>query len=326
MKLKLTDRLNYIFINAVCLPLSVLPLKVLYIFSDFLAWLAGSVVRYRRRVVRQNLSSSFPDKDEKELRRIEKGFYQFLCDYFFETIKLRTMSDSYMRRHFTVENAEFVDRALAEGRSVTCYVGHYCNWEWASSLPLYFTPGSTCAQIYHPLYNKGADLFFYKLRTRFHAHNLPMKESFQQLIRWKRAGIPSVTGYIADQAPKFSGIHLFLDFLNHDTGVYTGPERIARILDSDVVYFRMSRPERGRYNLEIVPIAYGGSEERPGSTLPLLKDMETFEPTRSYFALLQDDIERAPQYWLWSHRRWKRSRAQFMEYLGDKAEAQLRHL
>lgn len=311
--MKFTEKLTYITLTTLCGALSLLPLRVLYIFSDFLAWLAHSVVKYRVKVVRENLASAFPEKNEQERRRIEKEFYRFLGDYFFETVKLFSMSDKFIRRHLKIEGIEKIDQAMAEGRNVSLYLGHYCNWEWVSSIPLHLSGHGKAAQIYHPLENRGSDEFFKRLRTRFHAENIPMNDILPTLIKWKREGIPSVTGYIADQAPSLN-VHLFVDFLNHETNAYTGPERISRFLNAEVFYLHISRPKRGYYTAKLISIT------------DKIKEMPTFEPSKIYFKLLEENIREAPQYWLWSHRRWKRTRRMFDEYFGDKATEQLSHL
>lgn len=141
--------------------------RISYFFSDILAWLACDVVRYRRGVVRENLRTSFPEKSDKELRRIEKGFYRFLGDYFVETLRLGAMTEKNMRKRLRVEGIEEVNDAVARGQSVSIYLGHYCNWEWVSSLPLHIDPKARCAQIYHPLNNRFFDRIFFKLRTPF---------------------------------------------------------------------------------------------------------------------------------------------------------------
>ena len=293
--------------------ISLLPFRMLYIFSDVLAWLACDVIRYRRSVVRRNLAASFPEKQEKDIRKIEKRFYRFLCDYFIETVKLASMSPDKMRRHLKVENIEEINEAVRQGQSVSIYLGHYCNWEWVSSLPLHIDPAAKCAQIYHPLENKTFDRLLYRLRTRFDANNIPMKDILPTLITWKKENVPSVTGYIADQAPGLN-IHLFVDFLNHETGAYTGPERISKFLGAKAVYGHMSRPKRGYYTLRFIPISENVKKEN------------IFVTTRKYFTLLQDNIRETPQYWLWSHNRWKRSRELFNQYHGDKAADMLTHL
>lgn len=293
--------------------LSYLPFRFLYLFSDILAFLAYHVVKYRRKVVMQNLRNSFPEKSEKELNAIAKKFYRFLGDYIIETVKLASMSEKTMRRRMKVENIELINNAVEQGQSVSIYLGHYCNWEWVSSLPLHISPKAKCAQIYHPLENKTFDRILYKIRTHFDANNVAMADILPTLIKWKKEGIPSVTGYIADQAPGFN-IHLFVDFLHQETGVYTGPERISKFLDARTVYAHLSRPKRGYYILRFVNICDNAKKE------PI------FETSRKYFSMLEKNIEESPQYWLWSHRRWKRTRAQFNEIHGDRAAEMLSHL
>jgi KDO2-lipid IV(A) lauroyltransferase len=230
-----------------------------------------------------------------------------------ETVKLASFSEEEMKRRLIVKNPELINDTMSAGRNVVLYLGHYCNWEWVSSLPLSFNKDAVCCQVYHPLHNAGMDRYFYKLRTRFHANNIAMDDIMRRLIEYKRAGKCTVTGFIADQAPGLN-VHLWLDFLNHETGVYTGPERIARFLDANCFYTRMERPKRGYYTLEFIPVC-----EFP-------KKEAQFDITRKYFKLLEQNISDHPQYWLWSHRRWKRSRADFDAYWGADASRQLSHL
>ncbi|MDE6338974.1 MAG: lysophospholipid acyltransferase family protein [Muribaculaceae bacterium] len=293
--------------------ISFLPFRVLYALSDLLAWLAYDVVKYRRKVVADNLRSSFQEKSEEELRKISRRFYRFLCDYIVETVKLASMNEKTMRKRLRVENIEEINEAVRNGQSVTLYLGHYCNWEWISSLPLHIDKCAQCAQVYHPLQNRAFDRLLFKLRTRFRANNIPMADIMQTLIRWKREGVPSVTGYIADQSPSLN-VHLFVDFLNHDTPVFTGPERISKFLGAKAVYAHISRPKRGYYVLRFIPVSENAKKE------------EVFATSRKYFRLLEENIKEHPQYWLWSHRRWKRTREQFYQYHGEHAEEMLTHL
>lgn len=303
------DNLLYRFFYII----SLLPFGFLYLIADMIAWLAGDIIRYRRRVVYDNIRSSFPQMSEKEVKKTVRDFYHFLADYFVETIKLLSISPEEMKQRMIIENPELPNEILKQNRSIVLYLGHYCNWEWVSSLPLSLPSDVEAAQIYHPLENATFDRFFYKLRTRFGARNVAMDDTLRTLLGWKRDGITSITGFIADQAPGMN-IHLFLDFLNHDTGVYTGPERIARKLNAAVLYADISRPRRGYYNLKFLSIC------------DQAKEMPTFEITRKYFSLLQDTILRQPAFWLWSHRRWKRSRELFLQVHGEKATEMLSHL
>lgn len=308
------DKINYHLLYSLFYVLSLFPLRGLYLLSDILAWLAHSVVRYRRGVVRSNLMSAFPEKDISEIKKIEKGFYRFLGDYFVETVKLTTMSERQMRRRLEVIGAEEINATMKNGKSCTLLLGHYCNWEWVSSLPIHFNKDATCVQIYHPLENKGANEAFLRLRNHFGATSVSMDETLPFLIKCKKEGRPTVTGYIADQAPLFNSIHLWVDFLNHETPVFTGPERISKFLKAEVFYVDIKRPRRGYYTLHFRRMTSDASTSRD------------FEVTRHYYALLQDSIEHAPQYWLWSHKRWKRTREEFNRLFGDKADDRLQHL
>ena len=284
-----------------------LPLRVLYCVSDVVAFLAGDVVGYRRRVIRQNLSSCFPEKDVKELRRIERRFYRFLGDYFVETLRLGRMSREEIIRRMRFEGTEEVDRCLSQGKNVTLYLGHYCNWEWMSSIPLHIKADAYCGQIYHPLENEAADKAFLKIRGHFGATSIKMSETLPTLMRWRREGKPSIIGYIADQVPNFDGMHYFADFLNHkETAAFTGPERLSRMLDSTVFYCDMTRPRRGEYVCRYVRMT-----DHPG-------ELPQFELTQRYYDLLAETIRRNPPYWLWSHRRWKRTKEHFFIIFGEE--------
>lgn len=278
--------------------LGALPWSALRGLSSGLAWLAYRVVRYRIKICTDNISSSFPEMTPDEVKKTAKGFYQFLADYFLETLKMGAMSADEMRERMKFENIEEVNDDIRAGRNVSIFLGHFCNWEWVSSMPLWLdlTSGAVPCQIYHPLSNAAADQVFGKLRTRFGATNLPMATSAKTLLEMQLRGVPSVTGYIADQTPRRLAIHHWLWFLNHDTAVFTGGEKISRKIHASAYYLDMSRPERGKYVGKFVKISDDVSSEKPNAV------------TERYFALLETSIRRQPSLWLWTHRRWRTQR------------------
>lgn len=292
--------------------MSKVPLRLNYALGSFATWTLHSVARYRRKVVESNISSSFPEKTPDEIRRITRDFYRFLGDYFVETIAMATMSRDEMRRRMRFENVEEVDAMLAEGRDVSLMLGHYCNWEWCSSIPLHMTSPCRAMQIYHPLSNKDADKAFRMLRGRFGATSVAMADTLRAIVATRRDGIPGITGYIADQAPLYESIRLFVDFLNHDTPVLTGAEKISRRIGAAMFYCDMRRERRGHYVCRFVAMTPDASKEAP------------FAMTRLYWQLLEQSIRRQPELWLWSHRRWKRTREEMFRLLGE--EAALRNL
>ena len=279
--------------------LSLLPLSVLYVLSDILFVLAYYVLRYRKRLVRKNLMDSFPEKKKSEIIKIEKGFYLFLCDYIVESMKLLTMSKKNLQRRMVFKGTETVDEIIADGQSCAIYLGHYCNWEWITSLPLYVTKDAQCGQIYHPLENKDFDRLFLRLRERMGAVCIPMAETLRRIVEFKKKGKQVVVGYISDQVPYWNNIHYWTNFLHHDTPVLTGTERIAKSANHAVFYMDVKCVRRGYYECEFKLIT-----REP-------KKYKDFELTEIYFRELEKTIQRDPKYWLWSHNRWKRTREEF---------------
>lgn len=289
--------LTYYLSFALWFIISLLPLWVFYRLSDGLYYLVYHVVRYRRRVVYANLRSSFPEKSEAEIERIAKDFYSFFCDYIVETIKFFSMGEKNIRKRMKFEGLGQVKEDFANGRSVSVYLGHYCNWEWISSLGLHLD--EQCGQIYHPLENATLDRLFLYMRGRFKAQSIKMDDTFLTILKWKKEGRKNIVGYIADQVPGYNNIHYWADFLHHDTPVFTGAERISKIMDTAVYYIDVERPRRGYYTARFIKIADS------------LNEHPVFFATEQYFRLLEKNIQRAPQYWLWSHKRWKRTREEF---------------
>lgn len=280
--------------------LSLLPLGVLYVLSDFEYLLVYRLIGYRRKIVRRNLTTSFPEKSEAELRKIEREFYRWFCDYFFEAVKLLTISDAELRRRFQVYGSEEVEARFQRGQNVAAILGHYCNWEWLSCVGIALPPERVMGLIYHPLYNKAFDNLFRRIRS--HEKNgvpIPKHEILRYLVDYKRKGIMSIFGYISDQGPKWENIHLWLPFLHHDTPVFTGGEKIMRKMNDAVFYVEMARPRRGYYT----------------ATYRLITDdpaaLPEYEVTRRFFEMLEDTIRRDPRYYLWTHNRWKRTREEF---------------
>ena len=292
-------RLFYYVIYSLWFLLSLLPLRVHYMLSDLLYLIIYKLIHYRIGVVRKNIQESFPEKDEDELLAIERGFYHWFCDYLAESIKLLTMSRSQMRRRMVFKETEVVNEVVRSGQSCAVYLGHYCNWEWITSLPLWVTPEAQCGQIYHVLENQEFDKLFLKLRQRWGAVCIPMAEPLRRMIQYRQANQPVVIGYIGDQVPFWNNIHHWCQFLNHDTPVLTGTERLARQTGHAAFYLDVRRLRRGYYEAEFKLIT-----REP-------KQLAEFELTDIYFRMLEESIRRDPACYLWSHNRWKRTREEF---------------
>lgn len=281
--------------------LSLLPFRILYGMADIGYVLLYYIIRYRRGVVRKNLVTAFPEKSIDDIKTIERKFYHWFCDYFLEAIKLLSISEKELRRRFTIINSEEVEQCFQEGQDVAAILGHYCNWEWLSCVGMNLPPERETGLIYHPLRNKTFDYLFRKLRSHErNSHVIPKKDILRYVVTKKREGVRNICGYISDQGPKWTNIHLWLPFLNHEyTPVFTGGERIMRKMNNAVFYVEMSRPKRGYYTATYKLIT------REPNTLP------ADDITRRFFCLLEETIRQEPAFYLWSHNRWKRTKEEF---------------
>lgn len=295
-------KLSYYLIFPLWHVFSLLPLRVLYCLSDMIYYPVYHIFGYRRRVVHKNLTESFPDKSPEEIGVIERKFYRYFCDYLMETVKYFSISEREIRRRMTFEGVDEMNRYLAEGKSSVLYMGHYCNWEWVSSLPLYVTKGDDTVRghIYHRLENDTFDRLFYRMRYRFESQNIEMHDAIRYLVRCKRQDKKFVIGFISDQAPNWDNINMWTDFLNHKTSFFVGAESLAKLFDAAVFYVDVRRVRRGYYHAKFVKMT-----DRP-------KDYANYELTSEYARLLAQSIMAAPEYWLWSHNRWKRTYEEFV--------------
>lgn len=252
------------------------------------------VIGYRKKVVMENLRNSFPDKSEKEIKRIGKDFYHYLCDLFLETFKTLTISKTTMLKHFYFAPGaqEVFDKLADEKKSVVLVMGHLGNWEWAGN-----TFSLLCKHqlyvIYHPLSNKYFNKLIYDMRTRFGTGLIAMRETFREMVA-KRNEV-SATAFIADQTPSPEGAY-WTTFLNQDTPVFTGTERIAKKMEYPIVYACIKRVKRGYYQIEAEVLCMNPKETKDGE----ISEMHTRR--------LEKDIIAQPEVWLWSHRRWKHKR------------------
>lgn len=278
--------------------LALLPFWALYVISDVLFLLVFYVAKYRRKVVYSNMKNSFPSKSEKEIREVERAFYRHFCDYMVETIKLLHISDATTKRRFVMENTDILQKALDEKRQVILMLGHYGNWEYIPSITLWVDcpKEGLMGEVYRPLKNRWFDNFFLKLRSRYGTINIPKNEVLREFIKYRRDNRPVVIGFMADQTPSPANIHYWSKFLNQDTPILTGIERIAQKLDCTLVYVDVIKVKRGYYR-----IVYSEVTQNP-------KQYKEFEITELYTRLMEKTILRAPEYWLWTHKRWKHKR------------------
>ena len=278
-----------------------LPLRVLYVFSDILYVLTYHIVRYRRKMVRKNLTNSFPEKTEHEIVNIEKQFYHHFCDYFFETIKLLHISDEEMRRRMEFHGHEALGEVMKDNRSCILYLGHYGNWEWVTSVGLHLPEEMVKAQIYQLISSKSFDEIFKKIRTRFNSLNIERKETMRTIIKLRNEEQQVIYGFISDQRPPRYYDQYWTTFLNQDSLFLTGTERIARQAKYAVAYLDVQKTKRGHYKGTFSVISPDASQE-PELAI-----------TEMYVRKLEKTILRNPAYYLWSHNRWKFAKKRELE-------------
>ncbi len=291
---------NRIFYYGVVVPISLLPFPVLYFLSDVLAFLMYYVVGYRKKVVMQNLRNSFPEKSEKERIAIAKKFYHHFCDLALESLKMFTISEKDARKHVTYFDVDVVNKYFDQGKSVIVAMAHYNNWEMIAVTVDQAIKHQACA-IYKPLTNQFFDKKMLDSRQKYGIkmiHYRTVKQDFE-----KMKNVFTATHFLIDQAPSQNSTPHWMTFLNQDTGVLVGTERFAKDYDYPVVFLDVQKPKRGYYTGRYVDVT-GSPNSFPKGEL-----------TEVVTKMLEEHIKEKPEFWLWSHRRWKRTRENAKEHL-----------
>ena len=270
---------------------SALPFRVLYVLSDFNYLLMYYVGRYRRKVVRENLEKSFPEKTEAERLQIERKFYRYLSDYMLEDLKLLHMSAEDLCQRMIYKNTEQYLELTEKYGGIIVMIPHYANYEWLIGMGSVMKPGDVPVQVYKPLKDKYLNELFKQIRSRFGGYNIPKHSTAREIIKLKREGKNMVVGLITDQWP--SGDRYWTTFLGQETAFLNGAERIAKMMNFPVFYCELTKTRRGYCEAEFKLMTEAPKETVEGE----ITDMFAYE--------LEQTIRREPAYWLWSHKRWK---------------------
>jgi len=297
MELNKKQKILYRFIHSIFHIVSLMPMRLLYILSDIVYPLIYTF--YRRKVVHQQLTECFPEKTNQEIKTIEKKFYHWFCDLFVEVIKQFSMSREEMMRRMTfVDYDKAFNQLSPEQPILFMMLGHFGNWEWMASLP-YSAKGIHCSQVYHPLGNDVFDKLFLDLREQYGGECIAMRKTVRRLLQLNATHQRVICGMIADQQPRWDAIHHFSPFLHHDTAVFVGTEQVAKKINSIVYYGSVTRTGRGYYQCKAIPITLN-----PG-------ELDDFQITDRYMKLLEADIQQHPELWLWTHKRWTRTKEEW---------------
>jgi KDO2-lipid IV(A) lauroyltransferase len=274
--------------------LSVIPFRGLYLISDLMYFLLYYVFGYRRKVVRMNLTNSFPGKCATEINAIEKEFYQHFCDIAFESIKVLTISKDAVARRYRIKNIELIEKLYQEEKSIILYTAHYGNWEWLGFLPL-FMPYQAVS-FYQKLSSGYYDHFMQMTRSRFGVRCIESKQGYKNMVKFQEEHLLTMTYMVGDQSPTKSASKHWVRFLNQDTAFLMGTDRIARKLNQVVLFPSYRKLKRGVYEVEFIPIELNPSRTNSQDIID------------KYAHALENSINQSPALWLWSHRRWKLSR------------------
>ena len=269
-----------------------IPFKILYIMSEVILFFVYRIFNYRIETVQKNLKNSFPKHSLRDLIKIEKKFYRNFCDILLENLLLFTISENELKKRMVLLNPEIFDTLYNKDKGAILIGAHYNNWEWmALSLGVYAK--QDVFSVYKPLNNKTINDIMLKARERFGANIVPMASFAKTVLENKNRS--TINLMLADQSPHKSKVDYYCTFLNQDTPVYLGPEKLVNAANLEFLFVEVHRIKRGYYEMKIVPLNDKSKEEKGSMTLLHVNHLEKI-------------INDQPENWLWSHKRWKNSR------------------
>ena len=274
--------------------ISYMPFPLLYALSDCIYVIVYRLMGYRINVSNGNIKKSFPHMSDAEIKIIEKQFYRHLCDVIVETIKSFTITPKELNKRMKLLNPEVLADVYGSNRKMIAVTGHYGNWEWAA-ITLPFQSKFVAQGVYLAIKNPIINRAMIKSRSRFGIDLLEAGKIYQELENRKH--VQSITGFIADQSPSRPEKGIWLNFLNQETVVASGTERYAAMHEMAVAFGKIRKVKRGFYTLEYELVTENAAKEEAGIV------------TQKHSAILEKIIQDEPQFWLWSHKRWKHKRA-----------------
>lgn len=283
--------LAYILIYPFLWLISLLPFRLLYLFSDFVYILLFYIIGYRRKTVKENLKLTFPEKSDSELKTISKKFYHHMCDMFLEMIKSLTISRNQLNKRFIIKNPEELQHLESLNKSIVVMYGHYASYEWSFVSENYISLKGI--GIYKTIANKYFDNLVRKIRSRYNTELIDTKKAVAKISEYEKQGVKSAIAFLSDQSPKSYAKYYWTKFMNIEVPCFTGAEKIAKDLDLSVAYLKIEKVKRGYYEAELITLAENA------------RDFSDYEITDMFTRELEKQIHKDPQYYLWTHKRWK---------------------
>lgn len=269
------------------------PFWLIYLWADFFFLISYYLIGYRKKTVFLNLKNSFPEKSEEEIRQIAIRFYKHFADLVFETMKSFQLSEKTLKKRIHYKNPEVLNLLYDEGKSVALLSGHYGNWEWTASMPKILKHQLNV--IYRPIQDETFDAYMKKVRSRFGMLMIPARISLRTMLGFEKTGQLGATYYLTDQTA-LKDTEYWMTFLNQETPVFPGPEKVASRFKQAVVFMDIQKVSRGHYDVEFTKL-FGDASQTAD-----------YEITKAHVKFLEEIIRKKPEYWLWSHKRWKHTR------------------
>lgn len=274
--------------------ISMLPFKALYIFSDFIYLIVYYVIGYRKKTVRENLALALPHLSEQERLDIEKKSYRHLCDMFLEMIKTMTISKTEISKRFTFTNLNVYKKLESQEKSIAMMLAHYASYEWVISMNAYVTYSGFA--IYKKIANPYFDTLVRNIRSRFKATLITTKETVPFIIKSKNNNELSIFGFASDQSPKVESAFHWQKFMGIEVPVHTGAEMLSKKYDMNILFLKVTKVKRGYYEASFEILSENVNE------------VPNYEITDKFLKLVEQQIYEAPEYYLWTHKRWKHRR------------------
>jgi len=287
------------FVVLLCKLTARLPFRIIWGLADIFYVLLFYVVRYRRKVVHENLTRSFPEKSQEEIRKITKKFYHHLSDLGLETIKFNQMTEKQIDERLIVHDLDIYEEYYNQGKSIVLLGQHHNNWEWSGSIQRYIK--AQYLVVYNPVRkNKALEKFILDSRERFGAKSIPVNHSVRTALEFNNAKRPGALILAADQTPPANS-QFWTTFLNQETAFFAGPMKIAIKTNQPVILHHTRKVGRSKYEVFHYKLIENPAEVKPEEIL------------MAYIQKLEEIIQTEPEYWLWSHRRWKHKRPENIE-------------
>lgn len=285
------QRLQFIIVYPIIWLFSKLPFFILHRISDFAFFMIFYVFNYRKEVVLKNLKLAFPEKPEQEILSIRRHFFRHFTDIFIEVIKSFTISEKEINKRYKYTNPEIFKELEALEKSVIIMGSHYANWEWIANLSS--ITELNCVGVYTRIKNPYFDNLVKTNRSRFGGNFIKTTETLKKIIENKQKKIPSLYGLLSDQSPSIQKAHYWSEFLNVKVPIHTGAEMLAKKHNFSVIYMRVNRVKRSYYEVDFEILTKNPQE------------LADYEITNKFLKRAEKQINENPQYYFWTHKRFK---------------------